>query len=355
MKKLLLMFMLKISFVLSMESQEMLQMQLIRACELNDISAVKKVLLAGADSNKRPIESRYPTRFDHWEGDPYVYPEYYPYAIHAAVIKANLPLVKLLISLKADMHVRNSSNQTPLLYSIQMGYIPLVKLLLEKQAYSDTPESLTTDYLYKALAGRHYEIAKVLIATGAPVDSNILARLPYFHVQTDEKQLQFLIAHIQPFSKTYTQLNQESINQAIEWYHIAGLKWLLVQQRLPLIEDNVLLAITRDYVKLIPLLLEYCVIPRIPFFYQSIEQGRVSIVKIILKNNRLTLKEFKALFMHAKKHSQKDIGIILVHYGGLFANYLAIAKAGIALVGNTIIPQEIIQHIAGFFILDRDV
>jgi Ankyrin repeats (many copies) len=93
-----------------------------------------------------------------------------------AARKGDLDTVKALIEKGAPIEAKTSYGQTPLYLAAMKGHEAVVQFLLDKGAKSDV-----TDTFYKAsilnlvMEGKHYAVAKMIIAKGGDADAQLKA------------------------------------------------------------------------------------------------------------------------------------------------------------------------------------
>ncbi|MBP7077569.1 MAG: ankyrin repeat domain-containing protein [Bacteroidales bacterium] len=173
MKKLIILLSLALSFGSLLAQNTDLYNLLTEACRFNDYEMAKMLIEEGADVNEKDYNGYTP--------------------LHIAVERESaIELVRLLIDKGADVNAAISENDTywpgytPVLLTLQNGYLEIAKLLIENGAdvnaktsgesnsiYIDPAYTFLSGYsaLHLALKNEYFDIARLLIEKGADANA----------------------------------------------------------------------------------------------------------------------------------------------------------------------------------------
>ena len=121
---------------------------LIVAAEQVNIPLIKKLLKAGAKPN---FERRYGNRT----------------ALHVAISKADLNMMRLLLNAKADVNIRGDYRQTSLQLAVNKKHLAMVNLLLKYRPSINVLDQSDNSALHNAVLSRNLPIVKRLLQAGA--------------------------------------------------------------------------------------------------------------------------------------------------------------------------------------------
>jgi ankyrin repeat protein len=302
--------------------------------------------------------------------------------LHLAVNKNNVDAVKLLLWHRAQTTIANNKGNTPLHCAAYQGNSAIVKLLL---AHGAQPNSVNTNDsmpLHKAVYANK-QIVELLLKNGAqatPINRNGTSPLHRAADKNDKAIIELLIAY-------GAQINDKNksgwtpLHRAAHASHSAIVELLLsygacstipvpiLKHIEPHIFEEIML-LTHNYASLI----QHAQHPTMQLFDQAIEYGYYGLAKLLIKkalipnisNLALAKKKYYDLFWGWQKDNCKAIGNLLVGYLALTGelqlysntnlypqkrtaprNSPAIAHAGL----TNLLPKEIVQHIARYFIL----
>jgi len=116
-----------------------------------DCLEIKKLILSGVDINI--------------QGDKYGYT-----TLIRAVIEGHTDIVKLLITVGADVNMQDKYSYTALIRAVIEGYTDIVKLLIAASADINTINNKGNTTLIWAVMKGHKEIVKLLISAGADIN-----------------------------------------------------------------------------------------------------------------------------------------------------------------------------------------
>ncbi len=164
--------------------------ELIQAAEAQDINLVKTLL-----AQNMAVDAQ--------DDDGYT-------ALHYAVLKSNVPMVKLLLDAGADPNKANRFGNTPFYYSFSQGEpnIALTQLLLDYGADVNQRDKIGTTPLFRVVNFKKMsEVLKLLIAAGADVNAQLSAGgstpLHQAALKGNKEAAEILIAHgANPAQKT---------------------------------------------------------------------------------------------------------------------------------------------------------
>ena len=84
----------------------------------------------------------------------------------------NLTSLQELLTLKVNVHIRDSEGSTPLHLAVELGYLNIVKLLVQNGANIGAKKYLSETPLQTAVINDRYEISEYLLENGAEVNSD---------------------------------------------------------------------------------------------------------------------------------------------------------------------------------------
>ena len=134
-------------------------------------------------------------------------------ALHVAVQKGNLEMVRLLVQAGADPGKADHFGWTPLMLAADGGFLPIVQFLHTKGAELNGGEQHGVTSLMWALAGNHIDTVKYLIRNGAELNAtDRQGRTPLDYVRfTNFKDISLLLRRLGAKAGSATPNNQPKV------------------------------------------------------------------------------------------------------------------------------------------------
>ncbi|XP_068687498.1 uncharacterized protein [Montipora foliosa] len=211
--------------------------------------------------------------------------------LHKAVIRKDVPLVKLLLENKADVDIQGENGETPLHKAVTQKDVPLVKLLLENKADVNIRDWSGKSPLHKAVTQKDVPLVKLLLENKADVNIRDCSGETPLHKVVTQKDVPLIKLLLE--NKAYVNIR--------DWWG----------------ENPLHKAVTQKDVPLVKLLLENKADVNIPDWsgetplHKAVTQKDVPLVKLLLQNKAdVNIRDcLRGAPLH-KAVTQKDVPLV---------------------------------------------